>query len=113
MGSLLQERMAHMCWSLPREGGQVMLLGGSRSTTTTEIVSADGSSTKPSWDLKYETRNACGVEVDDTFIVTGGWDDSAPDRALKSVVRYNSQGESKVLPSLTVGRYNHACGSYL
>ena len=54
--SLQQERMAHLCWSLPGGGGEVMLLGGRWSSTTTEIVSADGSSTKPSWDLKYKTE---------------------------------------------------------
>jgi len=53
------------------------------------------------------------VKVDDTFIITGGVDSSAPDWALNSVVRYNSQGESEVLPSLTVRRYSHACTSYL
>ena len=53
------------------------------------------------------------MEVDDTFIVTGGYDKSAPDKALNSVVRYNSQGVSEVLPSLTVRRYHHACASYL
>ena len=53
------------------------------------------------------------MEVDDTFIVTGGLDYSAPDLALNSVVRYNSQGVSEVLPSLTVKRWNHACASYL
>ena len=57
--------------------------------------------------------------MDDTFIVTGGGDYSAPDRALNSVVpynsvvRYNSQGVSEDLPSLTVRRYYHACASYL
>ena len=56
---------------------------------------------------------ACGVEVDDTFIITGGHDISAPDWSLNSVVRYNSQGESEVLPSLTVRRRGHACTSYL
>ena len=53
------------------------------------------------------------MEVDDTFIVTGGFDWSEPDMALNSVVRYNSQGESEVLPSLTVRREDHACASYL
>ena len=53
---LLQYRRDHLCWSLPGGGGEVMLLGGYRSPTTTEIVSADGSSTKPSWDLKYKTQ---------------------------------------------------------
>ena len=51
--------------------------------------------------------------MDDTFIVTGGYDRSALDWALNSVVRYNSQGVSEVLPSLTVRRYGHACSSYL
>ena len=51
--------------------------------------------------------------MDDTFLVTGGWDESAPDRALNSVVRYNSQGVYEVLPSLTVRRYFHACATYL
>ena len=45
--------------------------------------------------------------MDDTFIITGGVD------SLNSVVRYNSQGESEVLPSLTVARWGHACAGYL
>ena len=53
------------------------------------------------------------MEVDDTFIVTGGKDYSVPDGALNSVVRYNSQGVTEVLPSLTVRRGLHACASYL
>ena len=53
------------------------------------------------------------MEVDDTFIVSGGYYRSAPDFALNSVVRYNSQGVSEDLPSLTVRRYQHACASYL
>merc|ERR1711988_681028 len=91
--SLLKNRVDHLCWSLP--GG-----GGAWSPKTTEVISSNFNSTKPSWGLKYKTDYACGVEVDDTFIITGGWDRSAPDRALNSVVRYNSQGDSEVLPSL-------------
>ena len=53
------------------------------------------------------------MEVDDTFIITGGYDRFAPDGALNSVVCYNSQGESEVLPSLTVARWGHACAGYL
>jgi len=110
--SLLQGRYNNLCWSLPGEGGEVMLLGGVRAKTT-EVISSNFNSTKPSWDLKYKTSRACGVEVDDTFIITGGLDYDAPDYALNSVVRYNSQGESEVLPSLTVRRSDHACASYL
>ena len=53
--SLLQRRKDHLCWSLPG-GGEVILLGGKYSPTTTEIVSADGSSSKSGWDLKYKTE---------------------------------------------------------
>merc|ERR1711988_1567380 len=110
---LLQERVAHLCWSLP--GGEVMLLGGPQyeSYQTTEVISSNFNSTKPSWDLKYKTSATCGVKVDYKLIITGGYDYYAPDRALNFVVRYNSQGESEVLPSLTVRRWNHACASYL
>ena len=58
----------------------------------------------------YYYSAACGVEVDDKFVITGGWDHG---RALNSVVRYNPQGESEVLPSLTVARWGHACAGYL
>merc|ERR1711988_941271 len=114
--SLLEFRLGHLCWSLPGGGGEVMLLGGGYSERTTEVISSNFNSTKPSWGLKYKTEHACGVEVDDTFIITGyitPEDRSAPDYALNSVVRYNSQGESEVLPSLTVRRKSHACASYL
>merc|ERR1711988_1925291 len=60
--SLLQFRDNHLCWSLPGGGGEVMLLGGSKSTEKTEVISSNFNSTKPSWDLKYKTRLACGVE---------------------------------------------------
>ena len=53
------------------------------------------------------------MEIDDTFIITGGFDWNAEDMALNSVVRYNSSGVSEVLPSLIEGRFFHACASYL
>ena len=52
--SLLQERWGHLCWSLP--GGEVMLLGGDSSPNTTEVISSNFNSTKPSWDLKYKAE---------------------------------------------------------
>ena len=54
--SLLQNRWRHLCWSLPGGGGDVMLLGGSRSPNTTEVISSNFNSTKPSWDLKYKAE---------------------------------------------------------
>ena len=54
--SLLQDRYQHLCWSLPGGGGEVMLLGGGYSERTTEVISSNFNSTKPSWDLKYKTE---------------------------------------------------------
>ena len=42
-------------------------------------------------------------------MVTGGSGGVAP----KSVTRYSRTGEAETLPELNVGRYYHACGSYL
>ena len=33
------------------------------------------------------SRAACGVELDETFIVTGGLDSSAPSKTLKTVTK--------------------------
>ena len=33
--------------------------------------------------------------------------------ALKTVTSYSRTGDAETLPQLNVGRYNHACGSYL
>merc|ERR1719471_1059277 len=63
--------------------------------------------------LATPNENAARMEVEDTFIITGGHDFDVPNWAFNSVVRYNSQGESEVLPSLTVRRFSHACASYL
>ena len=51
--SLTEERDAHLCWSLP--SGEVLLLGGFRSPTTTERVSTDGSSSSADFTLPYDT----------------------------------------------------------
>ena len=47
---LRESRYGHLCWSLP--GGEVMLLG----PYNTEIVSADGSSSRAGWNLAYRTE---------------------------------------------------------
>ena len=55
--SLLQRRLGHLCWSLPGGGGEVMLLGGSGSPNTTEVISRHFNSTKPgTWDLKDQIQ---------------------------------------------------------
>ena len=48
---LRQVRGNHLCWSLP--GDKILLFGGYKSPTTTEIVT--GSSSSDSFDLPYKT----------------------------------------------------------
>ena len=51
--TLRQEREDHLCWNV---GGEILLMGGNQSPTTTELVSADGSTSSNSFTLKYDTR---------------------------------------------------------
>ena len=71
---LVHGRLAHLCWGL--KSGDVLLLGTysmrPHYTETTERVSADGTSSSYDFKLAYKTRMACGIEVDDKFVVTGG-----------------------------------------
>ena len=52
--SLLERRQYHLCWAL--NNGDVLLLGGVYSPTTTERVSAEGSSSSLDFNLPYQTR---------------------------------------------------------
>ena len=47
--SLVEQREFHMCWGL--KSGDVILLGGKNSPTTSEVVSADGTLSTPSFDV--------------------------------------------------------------
>ena len=49
---LVKSRISHLCWGL--KSGDVLLLGGSSSKTTTERVSADGSNSKLDFKLPYK-----------------------------------------------------------
>ena len=46
-------------------------------------------------------------------MVTGGYDDSAPEDALDTVAKYSQSGLVEYLPSLNQRRYNHACSSFI
>ena len=52
--TLREERAEHLCWQL--QSGSVLLLGGVYSPSTTETLSADGSSSNPDFNLPYEIR---------------------------------------------------------
>ena len=48
-----ERRNNHMCWGLP--SGEVLLLGGQYSGNSTELVTADGTSSSANFTLPYET----------------------------------------------------------
>ena len=54
--TLVNSRYNHICWGLP--SGEVILMGGSSTSglTTTERVSADGSSSSPDFNLPKQIR---------------------------------------------------------
>ena len=58
-------------------------------------------------------RWACGIEVGDHFIVTGGEDSSAPEGTLRTVAKYSQSGLVEYLSSLNQRRFNHACSSFV
>ena len=63
--------------------------------------------------LYYFNSEACGIKIQDKFVITGGYDRSSTSNALKTVTSYSRTGQTDHLPQLNVGRYKHACGSYL
>ena len=54
--SLVEERANNLCWDVEGEGGQTLLVGGTYSGRTTELVSSDGLSTSANFSLQYDAR---------------------------------------------------------
>jgi len=110
--TLRQGRAASLCWSLPG-GNKTLLLGGWLSRNTSEVVSGSSSTAFTAFTLPYTTNLACGIEVGDHYVVTGGRDGSAPGYALSTVANYSQSGLVEYLPSLNTRRFSHACSSFI
>ena len=52
-------------------------------------------------------RLACGIELDNKFVVTGGKFSNT------KVAQYTEAGAVTYLPSLKTGRYAHACSKFV
>ena len=52
-------------------------------------------------------RLACGIELDDKFVVTGGL------YSKKKVAQYTEAGAVSYLQSLKTARYDHACSKFV
>ena len=63
--------------------------------------------------MTHYYRAACGIQIDDEYVVTGGYDDTSEGKALKRVISYNKTGYSKTLADLSVARFSHACGKFV
>jgi len=101
--NLVEQRYHHSSWVTP--DGDILLIGGDYSRTTTEIVYQNGTSIR-SFDLKYDTTRACSIELPEMFILTGGLD------TWTTVSRYTTSGWMEDLPELNEGRWTHGCGYF-
>ena len=52
-------------------------------------------------------RYACGIEIDDKFVVTGGY------TRQTTVAEFTEAGAVTYLPSLKTGRWYHACSKFV
>lgn len=104
---LSQRRRDHLCWKMPGGDDEVLLLGGTYSPSSTEVVK--GTKSSSSFRLQDKTEKACGMEVRGNFIVTGG---KLRSGSLNKVAEYSKSGFVRYLPDLNQRRFWHACSSY-
>ena len=57
--------------------------------------------------LQYCYSYACSIDLGQTVVITGGY------YTMRKVTEYNEDGNSKELPQLITGRWNHGCSSYV
>merc|ERR1711953_1404553 len=105
--TLVDDRFSHLCWGL--SSGEVLLIGGLDSGNTTELVSADRSSSSKHFDLAFDHYQTCGIDLGDRYVVVGGLGGQGEDK----VSQYSLTGEMTYLPGkLNTGRYGHSCSQY-
>ena len=121
--TLIESRVQHLCWQL--RSGDILLLGGWYSGTTTERLGFNGSSSTADFDLAYNVRyflnlqrsvindwhfycsDACGIELNGNFVITGGAG------SMKTVAEFTETGEVTYLSDLQEGRFYHACSKFV
>jgi len=96
-------RDQHSSWVTP--DGDILLIGGTSTETSTAIVFQNGSSIR-SFDLMHRTLQACVIELPEMFIVTGGY------YSTTKVSKYSTSGWIEDLPELNEGRYDQGCGFF-
>jgi len=87
----------------------LLLLGGSDSPETTEILQDNQS--LQGFTLSPGRKNHCSIQVNpSTIILTGGSQTTSTVTEISNLE--NDEVLSRDLPSLVTGRRNHACGAY-
>ena len=86
---------------------KILLIGGS-SSSTTEWISLDGSTSQNGPFTVRNPYSHCTIQLSpDLIVVTGGWSQSA------YVTEYQlTTGAQRILTNLNSGRSEHACGVY-
>jgi len=102
--TLNQKRVRSSSWDSSKG---LVIMGGQRANTTTEILRDDLTS-DPYFNITETRSFACSItDYDtDTVILTGGHP------TYQTVERYDHSGFISRLPGLNQGRSGHACGSY-
>jgi len=114
-GSLTQKRTKHSGHTL---ANTILLVGGHYHPETSEYIDISGKSS-PGPRIQPGRKSHCGVTLDESRIVLiGGGRIAPPYKESFSVTLMEGLGSvetttSKNLPSLNIGRLDHACGAYL
>jgi len=94
----------------------ILLVGGTNddydSHETSEYIDTSGKSS-PGPRISPGRSYHCGVTVDQSKIVLIGGENALSSVTLMEGLNEGETTTSKNLPSLNIGRYDHACGAYL
>jgi hypothetical protein len=90
----------------------LLLVGGRKSPTTTELLPAEGGPAREGFPLPLGRRNHCSIQLSaDTIVLTGGWD-TEWQVTEHSGLGTGGEVTTRELPALLTPRANHACGVY-
>jgi len=110
-GQMAKKRRDHTGHTL---ASTILLVGGygRSSSSSSEYIDTSGKS-KPGPRISPERYRHCGVTVDQSKIVLIGGKIAPSSVTLMEGLNEGETSTSKNLPSLNIGRYDHACGAYL
>ena len=97
--------------------GNIYLVGGESSPSTTEVIDIDTGESARGFDLTLPAgfpgrQGHCSIQIQSDIILTGGRG-LGPYDSLDYVTKYSlTDGAATEMPPLIKGRKHHACGSY-